>query len=120
MAIRWYQLIVDAHDPAGLAQWWAEVLGYSVLYQSEHEVIIGSSPHRYPGIVFVPVPDVKTTKNRLHIDLDPDDYESEVSRILDLGARRADVGQGECSWSVLIDPEGNEFDILRPHRSLVE
>jgi hypothetical protein len=117
---RWYQLVVDAHDPAGLARWWAEVLGYSVLYESEQEVIIGLDADRYPGIVFTPVPDAKTVKNRLHIDLDPDDHDAEVERIIGLGATAVDVGQGDAPWTVLADPEGNEFDVLTPHRSLIE
>jgi len=66
------------------------------------------------------VPEAKTTKNRLHIDLDPDDQAAEVDRVIALGARRVDVGQGDVSWVVLADPEGNEFCVLRPHRSLVE
>lgn len=57
-------------------------------------------------------------KNRLHIDLAPeaeDDQDAEVQRLLDLGARRVDVGQGpEVSWVVLADPEGNEFCVLSP------
>ena len=60
-------------------------------------------------------------KNRLHIELDPDDQAAEVDRLLALGARRADVGQGDdVSWVVLADPEGNEFCVLRPHRSLID
>jgi hypothetical protein len=54
----------------------------------------------------VPVPEEKTTKNRLHLDLRPDDRDAEVQRLLALGATRADVGQGEQSWVVLADPEG--------------
>ncbi len=120
MGSRWYQLVVDAHDPSALAHWWAEVLGYPVLYESDREVIIGQSPDRYPGIVFVPVPDEKITKNRLHIDLDPDDYANEVARLIGLGATEVDVGQGAAAWTVLADPEGNEFDVLIPHRSLID
>ncbi|GAA2109230.1 hypothetical protein GCM10009780_63580 [Actinomadura alba] len=57
----------------------------------------------------------------MHIDLDPDDQIAEVERIIALGARPADVGQGtDKSWIVLADPEGNEFCALRPHRSLVD
>jgi hypothetical protein len=60
-------------------------------------------------------------KNRLHFDLAPDDQDAEVERLLALGARRVDIGQGETrSWVVLADPEGNEFCVLRPRRSLVE
>jgi Glyoxalase-like domain len=119
MGSRWYQLVVAAHDPPRLARWWAEVLEYSVLYPSEQEVIIGLMADRYPGIVFVPVSDVKATKNRLHIDLDPDDHDAEVERIISLGATRVDVGRGDAPWTVLADLEGNEFDILALHRSLI-
>jgi predicted enzyme related to lactoylglutathione lyase len=120
MAVRFYQLVVDAHDPRALARFWAAVLGQQVLHESADEVIIGADEHQYPGLCFVPVPDSKAGKNRLHIDLDPDDRDGEVERILALGARRADVGQGpDVTWVVLADPEGNEFCVLRPHRSLI-
>jgi hypothetical protein len=60
-------------------------------------------------------------KNRLHIELDPDDQAAEVARLLALGARHADVGQGGgVPWVVLADLEGNEFCVLRPHRSLID
>jgi hypothetical protein len=121
MVVRFYQLVIDAHDPAALARWWAEVLGHQILLESDTEVIVGSAADRYPGIVFVPASDAKTVKNRLHIDLDPDDYDTEVARLLRLGATRADIGQGDdAPWTVLRDPEGNEFCILIPHKSLVE
>jgi hypothetical protein len=58
------------------------------------------------------VPEAKTHKNRLHPDFRPDDRDAEVERLLALGARRVDIGQGEQSWVVLADPEGNEFCIL--------
>jgi predicted enzyme related to lactoylglutathione lyase len=120
MRLSLYQVVVDAHDPAALARFWAEVLSWKILYEVEDEVVIGEAVDRYPGIVFVPVPDDKTVKNRLHIDLDPEDKDAEVARVIDLGARRTDIGQGDVSWEVLVDPEGNEFCILRPHRSLIE
>ena len=119
MTVRLYQVVVDAHDPALLARWWAAVLDYDVLYESTSEVIIGIAPDRYPGIVFLPVGDVKTTKNRLHLDLDPDDFEAEVARIVALGATSVDVGQDDAPWAVLADIEGNEFCVLTPHQSLI-
>jgi hypothetical protein len=68
-----------------------------------------------PDILFVKVPDRKTTKNRLHFDLRPQDQAVQVERLLDLGARRVDIGQGDdASWVVLADPEGNEFCVLAP------
>lgn len=67
-----------------------------------------------PTLTFAKVPDTKTIKNRLHIDVNPTDREQddEVGRLLGLGARHADVGQGDVSWVVLADPEGNEFCVL--------
>lgn len=119
MTVRLYQIVVDAHDPGRLARWWASVLGYELLYESSDEVIIGLSPDQYPGIVFLPVADEKSTKNRLHLDLDPDDYDAEVARIRALGATPVDIGQGDVPWVVLADIEGNEFCILTPHESLI-
>ena len=65
-----------------------------------------------PGLLFGPVPEKKTIKNRLHLDFRPDDQAAEVDRLLALGARRVDIGQGEQPWVVLADPEGNEFCVL--------
>lgn len=65
-----------------------------------------------PELQFLAVPDGKKTINRLHFDFRPDDQIIEVSRLLELGATHADVGQGETSWVVLADPEGNEFCVL--------
>jgi Glyoxalase-like domain len=66
--------------------------------------------------VFVPVPDNKTGKDRLHIDVSPIDREpaEEVERLIALGARRVDIGQGDVPWTVMADVEGNEFCVLRP------
>ncbi|GAA4042358.1 hypothetical protein GCM10022233_09170 [Streptomyces shaanxiensis] len=72
---------------------------------------------RLPGLIFAPVPEGKTVKNRLHLDFRPEDQDAEVSRLLALGARHVDVGQtGEESWVTLADPEGNEFCVLAPRR----
>ncbi len=112
MANVWEQVVVDAHDPARLARWWAEALGYTIVAEAPDEVEIRRSPDELPGLLFVPVPDEKTTKNRLHIDLRPDDQEAEVERLVDMGARHVDVGQHDVGWVVLTDPEGNEFCVL--------
>ena len=61
----------------------------------------------------MPVPEGKTVKNRLHIDLNPENQEAEVERLIGLGARRIDISQGEVTWVVMADPEGNEFCVLR-------
>ena len=67
-----------------------------------------------PDLLFLKVPERKTVKNRMHLDLRPEDQAAEVARLEALGARRVSVGQGEVSWVVMADPEGNEFDVLRP------
>jgi predicted enzyme related to lactoylglutathione lyase len=113
MASRFYTLCVDAHDPASLARFWASVLEYRVVFEEPDEVVIAKDDTTYPALVFLPVPEDKTIKNRLHIDLNPDDHDAEVDRITSLGATRVDIGQGdEVSWVVLADPEGNEFCVL--------
>ncbi|WP_406041961.1 VOC family protein [Micromonospora sp. NBC_00898] len=109
----WESLTVDARDPSRLAHWWAEALGYQVITDKPDAVEIRRAPDVLPGIVFVPVADNKVTKNRLHIDLRPADQEAEVERLVDMGARHVDVGQGDVEWAVLADPEGNEFCVLR-------
>ena len=108
----WETLLVDAHDPARLARWWAEALGYQIITDRPDEVEIRRSPDQSPGLTFVPVPETKEIKNRLHIDLRPIDQEAEVERLVDMGARHVDIGQGDVGWIVLADPEGNEFCVL--------
>lgn len=113
MASSWYSVVIDAHDIHTQSRFWAAVLGYDVVFEVETEAAVAKNDHTYPGLVFVPVPETKTIKNRLHIDLNPDDQNAEVERLLALGATRADVGQGDDkSWVVLADPEGNEFCVL--------
>ena len=113
MPSTWEQIVVDAEDPARLARWWAEALGYVIVHEEPDEVEIRRTQDTLPGLLFTPVPDAKTVKNRLHIDLRPDDQEAEVERLVDMGARPVDIGQHDVSWVVLADPEGNEFCILR-------
>jgi predicted enzyme related to lactoylglutathione lyase len=117
MGNRWENLVVDARDPARLARWWAEALNYQITYEKPDEVEIRRLPDELPGLIFVPVPEPKEIKNRLHIDLRPDDQEAEVERLVDMGARHVDIGQSpDVSWIVLADPEGNEFCVLSPKR----
>jgi predicted enzyme related to lactoylglutathione lyase len=119
MSLRIQTLTIDSHDPKRLATFWAEVLGWRVTYDEGDEVVIEPQEESAecdvcPDLSFFRVPDKKTTKNRLHLDLRPDDQAAEVERVLSLGAARADVGQdGSESWVVLADPEGNEFCVLR-------
>ncbi len=128
MALRWYSTVIDCRDVTAQGNWWAAVLNWKKAYESDDEVVlvpqhatissIRSTPWEQvpPGLVFVPVAEGKTVKNRLHLDLAPhldDDRDAEIQRLLDLGATRVDVGQNaSVSWTVLADPEGNEFCVL--------
>jgi hypothetical protein len=117
------ELAIDCADPVSLARFWCSVLGYEVQDEEGGVVTIGSPAipdgRNRPGpvpptLTFAQVPEGKFVKNRLHIDVNPADREQdeEVRRLLALGARPADVGQGDVSWVTLTDPEGNEFCVL--------
>jgi hypothetical protein len=112
MSLLWEQVIVHSADPAALGQWWADALGWVVVYSSDDEFEIRPAPDQMPGLDFVRLEEAKQSKSRLHLDFRPDDQEAEVARLIAHGARRVDIGQGEASWVVLADPEGNEFCIL--------
>jgi len=119
VGVRWYSMVVDAADPKRLASFWAQALSWSIAYEEPDEIAIedpDDPQDRVPAIVFVRVPESKTGKNRLHVDLNPDDQTVEVQRLVALGAPRVDVGQRDVGWVVLADPEGNEFCVLRPHK----
>jgi predicted enzyme related to lactoylglutathione lyase len=119
VSIRWQCVCVDSTDPARAATFWEQALGWRRTHDTPDEVCLeppAGSPEDgvSPDILFLRVPEAKSVKNRLHIDLRPDDQAAEVARIEGLGATRVAVGQGEdVSWVVLADPEGNEFCVLR-------
>ena len=119
MDIRIQCLCVDTGDPARIASFWQSALGWRRTYESDDEVVLEppeGSPEDgvAPDLLFLRVPEGKVVKNRLHLDLRPGDQAAEVARLEALGARRVSVGQGEASWVVMADPDGNEFDVLRP------
>jgi predicted enzyme related to lactoylglutathione lyase len=116
MALEWEQVIVHSVDPAALGRWWADALGWAVVYTSDDEFEIRPAPDRLPGLDFVRVDEAKKTKSRLHLDFRPEDQDAEVARLVAHGAQRVDIGQGEQSWVVLADPEGNEFCVLSNRR----
>ncbi len=119
MTIRVQCLCIDSTDPDKLARFWADALGWRRTYESDDEIVLeppAGSPEDgvVPDLLFLQVPETKTVKNRLHLDLRPQDQAAEVERIEALGARWVSVGQGsDVSWVVLADPEGNEFCVLR-------
>jgi predicted enzyme related to lactoylglutathione lyase len=122
MSIRIQCLCIDTRDPALLAAFWAQALGWRQTHAEDDEVVLeppaGSKEDGVvPDLLFLRVPEPKAGKNRLHIDLRPEDQAAEVARLEALGATRVDVGQGpESTWVGMADPEGNEFDVLRALR----
>ncbi len=122
MPTRAVHLAIDAADPARLARFWSAALGWEVALDEPDEVVVWPAGFSYPNpatlpLVFVPVPEPKTGKNRVHLDLATTSAEhqaAEVGRLRRLGATPADIGQGHVPWVVLADPEGNELCVLDP------
>lgn len=122
MPLRLHHIVIDTHDLPGLARFWTQALGWRVLSERDQEIVIGPDENAPAGICFMPVSDAKTVKNRVHLDLTTSaaDRDAEIERLLALGARRVDIGQtGQESWTVLADPEGNEFCVIRPKETLI-
>ncbi len=120
MPLRLNTMTIDAHDPAALARFWIEALDWQIAQATDDDVLIApaADPRDLPGavpILFLRLADDKVTKNRLHLDLVPDDQDAEVQRLESIGARRVDIGQSDVSWVVMADPEGNEFCVLRSY-----
>jgi hypothetical protein len=109
MPVRLHHIVIDAHDLPSLASFWAEALGWTVLSARESEVVVGPSIDASVGLCFMPAGAInKTVKNRVHLDLTTtaEDRDAEIERLLDLGARRVDIGQtGEESWEVWLTPK---------------
>lgn len=111
-------LTIDARDCRRVARFWGEALGWVIVEEKAEAVylvppdVVGK-PGSVPGLLIFRSPDVKVAKNRVHLDLRPDDQHVEISRLEDLGATRVDIGQsGQERWVVMADPEGNEFCVL--------
>jgi predicted enzyme related to lactoylglutathione lyase len=122
MTVSLHHIVIDAHNLPSLARFWAEVLDWRILSEDEREIVIGPHESAPVGICFMPAADNKVVKNRLHLDLtaSTEERDTEIERILALGARRANIGQtGNESWTVLADPEDNEFCVIRPKQTLV-
>jgi len=117
---RLVNVIVDSSDPRALGRWWARALGWTVTHQAADEVDVAPADAA-PGQVelcFVLVTDRKSGPNQVHLDLasaSTDDQHRKVESLLASGARRVDVGQSaDALFTVLADPEGNEFCVLEP------
>ena len=115
MSSRIAAIAIDAVRPRVIADFWCGVLGWQVVDESDGVISIAAPDGSWPTIDVAPVPETKSVKNRLHLDLraDVSTTADELERLLGLGARLTDVGQGpDATWVVLADPEGNEFCLL--------
>lgn len=107
----------DAADPGAQGRFWADATGWRIEVEGDWGVGLRAPSGEGPALELGPPVAPKPSKNRVHLDLAPDpgdDHGAEVQRLLALGARRVDIGQGDVSWVVLADPEGNEFCVLTP------
>ncbi len=112
MSLRLFSITMDCHEPERLSEFWAGVTGYEVQTANEHIAILEGDGTVGPRIMHIKVPEGKTAKNRMHIDLGTADLDGEVARVVELGAtlkgRHEEWG---VTWATLADPEGNEFCI---------
>jgi hypothetical protein len=117
MAARWTTLVIDAQDHESLASFWASVLRWDqhATDPSDGSVVVADPDRRLPILLFLPTPEAKSQKNRVHLDVNPIgcDQQRELERLIGLGAREVDIGQQATAWVVLADPEGNEFCLLQ-------
>ncbi|MBW6434889.1 VOC family protein [Actinoplanes hulinensis] len=110
-------VVVDCADPRAMARFWGAAMDWTVLRVSDHNAVLRSAAGVGPYLQFLRTPDVKTGWNRVHLDVRPypgDDPGAEAARLRALGATTVDLGNGDISWTVLADPEGNEFCLLSP------
>src|SRR5262252_8837648 len=125
MTSKFTELAIDCADPGGLARFWCSVLDYEV--QDDGVVAIGSlvvpeGKSRLgpvpPMLTFAHVPERKTVKNRVHLDVNPTDrsQDEEIARLIGLGATVVNDNRPEFGWVTLGDPEGNEFCVLASRR----
>jgi catechol 2,3-dioxygenase-like lactoylglutathione lyase family enzyme len=111
---------VDCADPEGLADFWCALLGYERQESFTSSVRIAPRGGEGPVLLFAPNPGREAVENGMHLDLRPTDHHAAVDHAIALGARRAPWGLAESRWTVLEDPEGNEFCILQSERDYVE
>jgi len=127
MTSKFTELAIDCADPTGLARFWCSVLDYQVQHEDGEFVAIGSPmvpegknrPGPVPPVLtFAHVPEGKTVKNRVHLDVNPTDrsQDEEIVRLIGLGATVVNDSRPELGWVTLADPEGNEFDVLADRR----
>lgn len=110
-------LAMDANDVESLAGFWCDAAGYELAESHfPYVAVLKSGDPAQPRMIILQVPEAKTSKNRVHIELKADDLKSESERMINFGATLvAEREFGDTQWIVMQDPEGNEFCLVRPH-----
>jgi len=118
------EITIDCHNPMALAQFWAQALDWKIGEDGTENFayieknLASTNSDGYPSILFYKTPDKKSVKNRMHLDLRPENQVEEVERLEKIGAVRIEIGQSNdpsTTWIVMADPEGNEFCVLKAH-----
>jgi predicted enzyme related to lactoylglutathione lyase len=107
-----FGLVLDCRDPSSLAPFWAQALGYVELGSVDNYVLLAPDGHAGPNLLLQRVPEAKSAKNRMHLDIHTPHIEEEAARLKQLGARRVQaepIGEHGSHWILMADPEGNEF-----------
>jgi hypothetical protein len=109
-------VVIDCAEPQRLAPFWEAATGYARVWSNEYFVVLASSTQAGPNLLLQRVPEPKVAKNRCHMDLLAEgDAETEIQRMVDLGAVRGEtLEQGGVRWTVMADPDANEFCITWP------
>ena len=111
-------VVIDCQDPARLAPFWETATGYQQLWSDEFFVVLSPSQPGPPNLLLQRVPEPKVAKNRVHVDLATADMEGEVRRLEALGATRGETYAMGVRWTVMADPDGNEFCVsLHPEEA---
>lgn len=107
-------VVLDCASPDALAEFWRAALNFTVIHRDATYVALRAEDGSRPTLVLQRVPEPKATKNRMHLDVHTDNYEDDLTRLRELGAREIHPEQHEAGtrWVVLADPEGNEFCVL--------
>lgn len=105
----------DCENPAVPAEFWSKALDWPITIANDEEVVV-EDPNGGADLLFLRNPDKRIVKNRIHLDLRPEDQDAEVKRLEALGAKKIEIGQSadpDTSWVVMEDTEGNLFCVLR-------
>lgn len=109
-------VMIDCRDPESLSAFWTEIAGVEIETRYPDYIFTSKLPGNHIRLAFQRVPEEKQIKNRLHLDLSHTDVDGLIARVIELGgARLADHGDESFSWTVLADPEGNEFCVAPRH-----